>query len=86
MVTLIEFNPDQLVGFGCVLDVVSCREESASGKRGRRGREEIVTAVVREYRRITSCEVECSGYRTTEEDGSAGLTFVEVEPFLSLEN
>lgn len=31
-ITLVEFNPDQLFGFGCVLNVVSCREKSASGK------------------------------------------------------
>lgn len=31
-ITFVEFNPDQLISFGCVLDVVSCREESASEK------------------------------------------------------
>ena len=83
VITFVEFNPDQLISFGCVLDVVSCRKESASENK-ETGKRRKVTAVIREYRRVTSCKIERSGYRTTKEDGSLGLTFVEVEPFLGL--
>lgn len=83
VITFVEFNPDQLISFRCVLDVVSCREESASENK-EMGKRRKGTAIIREYRRVTSCKIKGSGYRTTQEHGSLGVTFVEVEPFLGL--
>lgn len=48
------------------------------------GRSVKLTAVVREGGRITSGKVERTSLRVTDEDSGAGLTLVEIQPFLGL--
>ena len=45
----------------------------------------ILTSVVRESSGITSCEVKSASFGVADENSGAGLSLVEVQPFLGLE-
>ena len=45
----------------------------------------ILTRVVRESSGITSSEVESASFGVTDKNSSAGVSLVEVQPFLGLE-
>lgn len=82
MVRFVDFNPDQVFGFGGVLNIMSGFSVSLLNRLDVAIKH--IPRIVREHGGVTGSEVERSGIGVTSESSSSGSSLMEVKPLFSL--